>query len=347
MPPKNLLENQAWLFEPSHWAEKILSWYEIYGRKNLPWQQNPSPYKTWISEIMLQQTQVTKVIPYFERWLQSFPQVYHLANAQEDAVLHLWQGLGYYARARNLRKAAQIIVHDYGGEIPSNYEALIGLPGIGKTTAHAILAQAFGLPYAILDGNVKRVLARVFLEKRSLNSTGALQHLWYRAKVLLPPQNLAAYSQAMMDLGALVCTRHKPLCGQCPVQGLCQAYQSGEIHRFPVANKRPPKKKRALFVAWFMGEQGLLVEKQHKGIWQGLWSPPYFSNLEALAENFHLTPKDVYTAKEKVHYLTHQKLHLIQVKFNKFPQKTPGDSWYTAESIKAIPQPFMDWLKEP
>ncbi len=222
-------------------SSKILEWYHKFGRKHLPWQQSKTPYKVWVSEIMLQQTQVTTVIPYFQRFMNSFPDIHTLAKAQQDHVLSLWTGLGYYARARNLHKTAQMISQDFNGNFPSTVDALEELPGIGRSTAGAILSLGHGLYAPILDGNVKRVLARHFAVDGWPGKTAVQKRLWELSDELTPREECGNYNQAMMDIGATVCTRTKPECHRCPIAATCTAFASNTIELYP--GKKPKRAK--------------------------------------------------------------------------------------------------------
>ena len=263
-------------------AARVLEWFDHSGRKDLPWQDDTSPYRVWVSEIMLQQTQVKTVIPYFERFMQTFPIVEALAKADQDQVLHLWTGLGYYARARNLHKAAQRVCDDLAGEFPNSVEALCELPGIGRSTAGAIRSIAFGLPATILDGNVKRVLARHRAVEGWPGQTPVHNTLWDIADKYTPVKRNGDYSQAMMDLGATLCTRSSPLCSQCPVQADCVALSQGETQTYP--GKKPRKKlpvKSTVFVMIRAANGDILLEKRpSSGIWGSLWCFPEVNNLE-------------------------------------------------------------------
>jgi len=260
----------------SNFANRILTWYDTHGRKDLPWQQAISPYRVWVSEIMLQQTQVSTVIPYFERFMQRFPDVGALAVATQDDVLHHWTGLGYYARARNLHKTADIVSSQLGGEFPLSIEGLCELPGIGRSTAGAIRSIAGGQRAAILDGNVKRVLAR-HAAVEGWPGTGQVHAaLWDIAEERTPDVRHADYTQAMMDLGATLCTRSKPRCGDCPVAIDCAANQAGSQSMYP--GKKPRKVlpvKTTRFLLVMHGENEVLLEKRpNQGIWGGLWCFP-------------------------------------------------------------------------
>jgi len=267
----------------------LLRWFEVHGRKNLAWQQNPTPYRVWVSEVMLQQTQVAAVIPYYERFMSRFPTVEMLAAADEDEVLHMWTGLGYYARARNLRACAQALMARHGGEFPKNIEAVTALPGIGRSTAGAILALSRGERHPILDGNVKRVLARVFGIAGDPGSASVLARLWEAADACTPSEHVAAYTQAIMDLGATVCTRARPACTQCPMSVNCVAVLEGRQAELPGRKQRRtrPSREATLLIAQtgINGCTAVLVERRPaSGLWGGLWSPPQFDNAaEALA----------------------------------------------------------------
>ena len=254
-------------------ARRLLAWHARHGRHDLPWQQGPSPYRVWVSEIMLQQTQVSTVIGYYARFMQRFPDVRGLAGAPQDEVLHLWTGLGYYARARNLQRAAQAICERHGGEFPSSFDEVAALPGIGRSTAAAILALSFGQRHAILDGNVKRVLARHQALAGWPGDKRVEAKLWTLAEALTPEKRVAAYTQAIMDLGATLCTRTRPRCGECPVAGDCRAHALGREMRYPAPRPRkelPMKKTRMLLVR--VDGAVLLVRRPPAGIWGGLWS---------------------------------------------------------------------------
>ncbi len=248
----------------SAFARKLVRWQRVAGRHGLPWQGTRDPYRVWLSEIMLQQTQVAAVIPYYERFLARFPDVHALARAPEDAVLRLWSGLGYYARARNLHKAARAVASM--GSFPDTVEGLEALPGVGRSTAGAIAAFAFGRRAAILDGNVKRVLARRF---------GGPDDLWALAESLLPEKDIGTYTQALMDLGATVCTRANPDCARCPVAADCVARRDGRIAELPAPKpRRAIPSRRATWLVLAHGGKVLLEQRPSKGLWGGLWTFP-------------------------------------------------------------------------
>ncbi len=257
-------------------ARRLLAWWDVHGRKNLPWQRARTPYRVWVAEIMLQQTRVSTVVPYFERFTARFPDVESLARADPDEVLHLWSGLGYYARARNLHRAARIVVRDHGGDFPATVPEIRGLPGIGRSTAAAIAAQSHGRRAAILDANVKRVLARRHRVAGAVSSAGTLAELWRLAESCTPAERVADYTQAVMDLGATVCRRIRPLCADCPVRTDCGALAAGGPERYP--ERAPPRKRRLersrFFVVVDPDGACLVEQRPPRGIWGGLWSPP-------------------------------------------------------------------------
>lgn len=256
-------------------ATRLLRWHRKHGRHDLPWQQQRTPYRIWVSEIMLQQTQVASVIPYYTRFMLCFPDTDALAAAPQDEVLHLWSGLGYYARARNLQRAAQIIRDDHAGVFPREFKTLASLPGIGRSTAAAILALAFGARHAILDGNVRRVLARMHAVQGWPGEIGITNKLWALAEQHTPHKNVAAYTQAIMDLGATVCTRSLPHCRECPLTADCIAHNHGQEACFPAPRPRkllPVRHTRMLLIT--CNGRVLLERRPPTGIWGGLWGFP-------------------------------------------------------------------------
>ena len=257
-------------------AGRLLAWWDVHGRKDLPWQRDRTPYRVWVSEVMLQQTRAGTVVPYFERFVRRFPDVEALARAELDEVLHLWSGLGYYARARNLHRAAGIIVQEHGGVMPDTAAAVETLPGIGRSTAAAILAQGYGRRAAILDANVKRVLARRHRVAGPVSSTAILAELWRLAESHTPAERAADYTQAIMDLGATVCRRSRPRCGECPVHADCEAHAAGDPERYPERRARRERRlERSRFFVVVDPDGSCLVERRPpRGVWGGLWSPP-------------------------------------------------------------------------
>lgn len=253
-------------------SKQVLMWFDKHGRKNLPWQKNKTRYSVWVSEIMLQQTQVKTVIPYFKRFMKRFPTPVALAQAPVDEVLHMWTGLGYYARARNLHKAAIQVAEDFNGLMPDNFDDIHALPGIGPSTAAAILSLADNQAYVILDGNVKRVLARYFAVEGWPGNQKIEAQMWSMAKSLAPSERHNDYTQAMMDLGATLCTRSKPKCEQCPVNSHCLAYVQGRQAELP--HKKPkksiPTKHTYMLIPFYQGSVWL-QKRPASGIWGGLW----------------------------------------------------------------------------
>ena len=260
---------------PQHFQRLILNWFDQYGRKHLPWQQNKTPYRVFISEIMLQQTQVNTVIPYFERFMERFPDIASLAYAKEDEVMYYFAGLGYYRRARYLHRAAKMILEEFNGEFPHTLENIQTLPGVGQSTAGAILSIAFNQATPILDGNVKRVLARLYGIKKPINEKATENKLWAIASSHMPKKRAADYTQAMMDLGATLCLRRKPSCMHCPLNQYCIAYQKNWTADLP---KKTPTKtlplREATFFIFKKNHDVLLLKRPAEGIWGGLFSFP-------------------------------------------------------------------------
>ncbi|WP_100657744.1 A/G-specific adenine glycosylase [Alteromonas flava] len=274
-------------------SQRVLAWFDRHGRKHLPWQQSISAYRVWISEIMLQQTQVATVIPYFERFMQRFPTITDLASAPQDDVLHLWTGLGYYARARNLHTAAKLITEQHGGQFPTEIEKVLALPGIGRSTAGAILSIAEQQAHPILDGNVKRVLARYFAVDGWPGKQAIANTLWQYAEEVLPNERNHHYTQAMMDLGATVCTRSSPKCDECPLQSDCLGFIQGRQHELP--GKKPKKilpiKSTALLIPFVKGSV-LLHKRSPLGIWGGLWAFEEFDDIATLKQQVESRIRD-------------------------------------------------------
>ncbi|MEB3901952.1 A/G-specific adenine glycosylase [Pseudomonas putida] len=267
---------------PEQFSSAVLQWYDQHGRHDLPWQQGITPYRVWVSEIMLQQTQVSTVLNYFDRFMQALPTVQALAEAPEDEVLHLWTGLGYYTRARNLQKAARIVVERHGGEFPRNVEQLTELPGIGRSTAGAIASISMGIRAPILDGNVKRVLARYTAQAGYPGEPKVANMLWATAERFTPLHRANHYTQAMMDLGATLCTRSKPSCLICPLQRGCQAHLLGQETHYPEPKPRKTLPQRRTLMPLLANQDGaiLLYRRPSSGLWGGLWSLPELDTLE-------------------------------------------------------------------
>ena len=271
---------------PEQFGAAVLDWFDRHGRKDLPWQQGITPYRVWVSEIMLQQTQVSTVLGYFDRFMEALPSVQALAAAAEDEVLHLWTGLGYYTRARNLHKAAKLMVEQHGGEFPRSVEQLAELPGIGRSTAGAIASLSMGLRAPILDGNVKRVLARYRAQQGYPGEPKVAAQLWQLAEQLTPHERVNHYTQAMMDLGATLCTRSKPSCLLCPVREGCRAHLLGRETDFPEPKPRKALPQKRTLMPLLANAEGaiLLYRRPSSGLWGGLWSLPELDDLDALGE---------------------------------------------------------------
>jgi A/G-specific adenine glycosylase len=264
-------------------ARRVVRWQQRHGRHDLPWQNTRDPYRVWLSEIMLQQTQVATVLPYYERFLARFPDVGALARAPLDDVLALWSGLGYYSRARHLHRCARQVCEQHGGEFPRHSAALEALPGIGRSTAAAIAAFCFGERAAILDGNVKRVLGRTLGFAGDLALAANQRELWQRAQALVPARGVEAYTQGLMDLGATLCSVRAPRCADCPLQSVCVAHAEGRPEAYPVKARRCVRGRRAHALLWLMhGTRSWLVRRPEQGVWAGLWSLPQFESMAQL-----------------------------------------------------------------
>lgn len=326
-------------------SQSVLRWFDKHGRKHLPWQQSITPYRVWLSEIMLQQTQVTTVIPYFERFIARFPNVDTLAAAPIDEVLHLWTGLGYYARARNLHRCAQTVVTQYGGEFPDTVEALSELTGIGRSTAGAIVSIAHQKRAAILDGNVKRVLARYHAVDGWPGQTDTLNQLWEIAEEYTPKARTRDYTQAMMDMGAIICTRSKPSCDICPLQSGCLAYAQGKQTSYP--GKKPkktlPVKEVQLIMLRNPAGDIWLNQRPPQGIWGGLWSFPELAiDADPKAYVTHMGAKAVEqeTWDSYRHTFSHYHLDItpVLIQLAKTPTRISEASsvWYNLHQPEAL-----------
>tara|TARA_A100001037_G_scaffold233215_1_gene211774 strand:- start:581 stop:1672 length:1092 start_codon:yes stop_codon:yes gene_type:complete len=328
-------------------AKNLLAWFEVHGRKDLPWQVNRTSYRVWISEIMLQQTQVKTVIPYYKKFMQRFPRISDLAKADLDEVLHFWTGLGYYSRARNMHITAQRVEKQFKGILPTKIEDLMELPGIGRSTAGAILALSYGKPAAILDANVKRVLARFHAIGGYPESAATSKTLWQQAEKHIPQNKAAEYTQAIMDLGATICTRD-PRCEFCPLLDRCKAYVAEKQHLYP--EKRPIQKKRIKEVRMFIignsnGEY-LLQKRPDTGIWAQLWSlperPASYTPEEMINELQHLgkSQYSAVTGPEIEHSFSHFKLNIepihIDLKVSLKTQNKQQWRWYHPEKNQRI-----------
>jgi len=292
--------------------ERLLAWWDRNGRQDLPWQQPRTPYRVWISEIMLQQTQVSTVIPFFERWMRAFPDVEALARAAQDQVLSHWAGLGYYARARNLHEAAQRCRESFNGELPTNADLLVQLPGIGQSTANAIVSQATDRPAAVLDGNVRRLLARHAAVDGPTASAAVQKRLWAEAERRLPSERGADYTQAVMDLGALVCTRSRPACGLCPVAGDCEALRQNRVGELPAPKAATKVSDRRICLLILTDDKGriLLEKRPPAGIWGGLWCLPEGRDAESIGRDLGIALRGTTALPPFEHRLSHLRLSI-------------------------------------
>ncbi|SFM77766.1 A/G-specific adenine glycosylase [Marinobacter zhejiangensis] len=343
-------------------AQRLLDWYDRHGRKALPWHHDRNAYRVWVSEIMLQQTQVATVIPYYEAFMARFPSVHALAEAPVDDVLGHWSGLGYYARARNLQKAAQQVVTEFGGDFPADQAQLESLPGIGRSTAAAILAQAFQQRATILDGNVKRVLARHHAVDGWPGQTRVLNQLWDHAESHTPTERVRDYTQAIMDLGAMVCTRSRPGCDTCPLSSSCAAYAADEATRYPGSKPKKEKPEKSTWMVILEDPDGrvLLEKRPASGIWGGLWSLPELDPAlesdelaEACERSLGLSCQDVTIQAGFRHTFSHYHLHIRPALIAARPQARVADDndrrWlYRDEALAlGLPAPIRTLLTDP
>jgi len=337
-------------------SSQIITWQKQHGRHGLPWQNTRDAYRVWLSEIMLQQTQVGTVIPYYERFLNTFPSIAKLAHAPDDQVMQHWAGLGYYARARNLHRAAKQIVELHEGIFPHNFDDIHALPGIGRSTAAAISAFAFGERRAILDGNVKRVFARHFGVEGDVKSKPIEVALWAKAESILPKNNIEAYTQGLMDLGSTLCTRTKPICLKCPVARSCVALATGRIDALPgrgVKRKVPHKETRMLVII-DRGEV-LLEKRPPTGIWGGLWSLPEVAMkddaIQKAQSRFGFKSRIIREMEIVPHGFTHYSLSIypIEIAITKRPTiaMEPGIMWVNIADAPnaAVPAPVKRILQ--
>jgi A/G-specific adenine glycosylase len=333
-------------------AQRLLDWWDRHGRHDLPWQHPRTPYRVWISEIMLQQTQVGTVIPYFQRWMQDYPDVPSLAAAPLDAVLSHWSGLGYYARARNLHRAALECMHDHGGDLPRGAEALSALPGIGLSTANAIVSQSTDQPAAVLDGNVRRVLAR-HAAVEGWTGQGAVQkRLWTEAEARLPASRGADYTQAVMDLGATLCTRSKPGCEHCPVRGDCQARLRGLVSRLPSPKPATMVSDRTVHLLIVRDGDGrvLLEKRPPAGIWGGLWCLPDGDSIEAIERRLGLSVSGPAPLPGFEHRLSHIRMTIRPALADAVKptqvQCSASRDWFEHRQLpqRGLPKPVTDLL---
>jgi A/G-specific adenine glycosylase len=348
--PKNTLKNSCLSAEEIQ--ASLLYWYDHHGRKSLPWQYHKSPYRVWLSEVMLQQTQVATVIPYFERFIATFPDLPALALAEEEAVLHLWTGLGYYSRARNLHKAARLIYSTYNNKFPDNLEDLQKLPGVGRSTAGAILAIAFEKKAAILDGNVKRFLTRLHGILIWPGEKNTHEELWRLAERYTPVERIADYTQAIMDIGATLCVRGQPRCHECPFANHCQAHLQGLAKQLP--QKKPAKVLPVRTVTLLIirdRAQVLLEKRPPTGVWGSLWSLPEITEVATAADikaaclqRYGQTAKQVSFTKSFRHTFSHYHLDIlpaiIEVRANRRKVMAADQKiWYNLQQPAALGLP--------
>lgn len=340
-------------------AKKLLKWFDQHGRHDLPWQKNTTSYRVWVSEIMLQQTQVTTVIPYYLRFMKHFPTIKQLANADQDAVLSLWTGLGYYARARHLHKTAKIISNEMNGRFPKTIAALEKLPGIGRSTAGAILSLSQNRRVPILDGNVKRVFSRLLALKQWPGDKTAQTILWKFAEDSLPQKRVNHYNQALMDLGATLCTRTKPQCERCPFIKNCQAYAEKAVTNYPYKKIKKTNPTRSTMMLLLENEKGeiLLHKRPPVGIWGGLWSLPECDDEESLIhlckKEFACTIKEIEKLSLRSHVFSHFTLAIqpIKIKVKRLQQQcmeTTPQIWYNPNTPLpgGMAAPVLKLLKE-
>jgi A/G-specific adenine glycosylase len=337
-------------FKVEAYQEALAKWYDDCGRKTLPWQMRNSdacldPYRVWISEIMLQQTQVATVIPYYERFMLRFPTVFDLAEASQDALMLYWAGLGYYARARNLHKAAVDIVERFYGIFPDSYDDIMALSGIGRSTAGAILSIAFQQPRPILDGNVKRVFARLFAIQRHPSEREVENNLWTVAQMLMPKTGTQTYTQSIMDLGATICTRSKPNCSLCPLIGLCLANKKGIQSSLPIRKTKSIKPKRTTTFLLYENDQDeyFFIRNPNSGIWGGLYSLP--------EKNYFNAIKDGVICEDIKHVFTHFELRfdVLRYKIEDVDKKDNRGIWINRNNLRelALPAPLAKVLLKP
>ena len=338
---------------PQDFARRMVLWQRAHGRQHLPWQATADPYHVWLSEIMLQQTQVSTVLDYYPRFLQRFPDVQALAGAPLDDVLSLWSGLGYYSRARNLHRCAQKVVEQWGGRFPGCAADLQTLPGIGRSTAAAIAAFCFRERVAILDGNVKRVLGRVLAYGADLSVPAHERQLWSLAEQLLPraAADMPAYTQAVMDLGATVCLPRKTGCELCPVAGLCAARQQNQPLAFPVKTRKLKRSSVTCWLLWAVNAKGQvwMQKRPARGIWAGLYALPVLDSEEALLAAWPHAKVEQYI-EPWVHVLTHRDLHLHPVRMSGPARTPPGveGQWIDGQKLSALglPKPVRQLICE-
>lgn len=338
-------------------AARVVRWQRSHGRNDLPWQSDRDPYKVWLSEVMLQQTQVATVKGYFLRFTERFPDVQALAAADEDEVLGLWSGLGYYQRARNLQRCARIVVQSHGGQFPKEAAALATLPGIGRSTAAAIASICHGERVAILDGNVRRLLARVLGFSEDLGTAAAQRLLWTLAESLLPRRETARqmprYTQGVMDLGATVCLPRQPRCDSCPLASLCVARREGRPDDYPRRTRATRRQSQVLWLLWARDERGgaWLARRPPRGIWGGLYCLPWFDSRDELLAAVPATARaGLVDLPVRRHALTHRELHLHAVRWqvpagHAGPPGATRHAWPALRGL-GLPAPVRAWFDQ-
>lgn len=335
-------------------TQQLMLWHKTQNNRQMPWKGEKDPYKIWLSEIILQQTRVEQGWAYYEKFIQHYPTIQQLAAAKDEAAFKLWEGLGYYNRCRNLLHTARTIVKEYAGKFPNDYESILALKGVGPYTAAAIASFAFNLPYAVVDGNVFRVLARVFGINTAIDSNAGKQAFCALAETVLDKKESGLYNQAIMDFGAIVCKPALPLCNQCPMKKTCVAYKEGKVNQLPVKDKVLTKKSRWFYYFLFEHDGKILVNKRHtKDIWQDLYE---FYLLESdeqikwdtllvkewLLEQFNLTKTDVgFISPLQKQQLTHQQIkgQFIKVRFEAIPESLGQYQWIHASKMKTLAFP--------
>jgi A/G-specific adenine glycosylase len=330
-------------------SQRLLAWFDRHGRKDLPWQHPRTPYRVWLSEVMLQQTQVRTVIPYFERFVTALPTLEALADAPIDRVLALWSGLGYYSRARNLHRAAQICMGEHGGALPREIDALASLPGIGRSTAGAILAQAFGLRHAILDGNVRRVLARLHGVRGWSGTSSVQRELWGFAEAHTPHERVADYTQAIMDLGATVCVRSRPLCAACPERDGCIAFREGLTAELPTPkpSREIPTRTTTMLIVRDADGRVLLERRPPAGVWATLWSVPEVADaasaIDTLRERYAVRAETPHALAPFTHTFSHYHLDVAPLVIAGVETSRVADApdrgWFTRDEVAALGLP--------
>jgi len=339
----------------SDFARRVVRWQGRAGRNDLPWQGTHNPYAIWVSEIMLQQTQVATVVPYYARFMARFPDIAALSGAPLEDVMRLWSGLGYYSRARNLHRAAQVIMAQHGGVFPATLAEIERLPGIGRSTAAAIAGFAFGIRAAILDGNVKRLFARYFLVDGFPGDRAVERQLWSLAEALLPERDMGAYIQGLMDLGAMICTGRRPACPRCPLRASCGALRANRVEELPAPRPRRSVPTRATVMAVLRHGGDVLLEKRPaSGVWGGLWSLPELAPdadlASAVAQRFGCDVKRTDRLTPLRHTFTHFTLEiqpmLVDVTTPGHRAAEPGSVWLPLESASgaALPAPVKRLL---